>query len=79
MGNLVTEAFSGSRIAVSRTRERGPSAPTMIDPDTSVPSEKAAITPLPLSLKATSTRHFPYYSQLVSSFGLKKCIYSALT
>ena len=60
MGNFVAPAFSTLPSAVSRTLDLGPSAPIIILPDTNVPSEKVAMTPLPLSLKATSTRVLPY-------------------
>lgn len=59
IGNLVTAASSAFPMAVSRTRDLGPSAPMIISPETSVPSEKVAITPFPLSLKATSTSVLP--------------------
>lgn len=60
MGNGLTEAFSAEDIAKSRTLERGPSAPTRMEPWTIVPSPKVAMTPSPLSLKAMSTSSFPY-------------------
>jgi hypothetical protein len=60
MGNFVTAAFWVLSKAVSRTRDRGPSAPMIMVPETIVPSEKVAITPLPLSLNATSTSDLPY-------------------
>lgn len=59
IGNFVTAAFSALLMAVSRTRDLGPSAPMIMSPATIFPSEKVAMTPLPLSLKATSTRVFP--------------------
>jgi hypothetical protein len=61
IGNLLTCAFSALDMANSRTLERGPSAPRMRDPEITVPSAKVATTPLPLSLKATSTRFLPYW------------------
>lgn len=64
MGNLVHAAAFADPMATSRTLDRGPSAPRMMEPLTVDPSAKMAVTrwegSVVSSLDLTLVRVFPY-------------------